>query len=215
MIRTLLRVAVAAGALAAGSASAVQPGAWIPLFTGTLEGWTVENAAPSSFVAGGGVLRVEEPGGWLRSNRRYGDFALRVQFRFVTPGADSGIFVRAAAESTFGRGWPANSYQVQLRDPGVPSPFPPVGGFFRHGTPAGETAFDEAAALRAHIGVGAWQTLEIALVGDRLTASLNGIEVLRAGDIGNSPGHIGIQAETGVLEFRSIEIREDDAPPTR
>jgi hypothetical protein len=50
--------------------------------------------------------------------------------------------------------------------------------------------------------------LEIDLAGEELTARLNDVDVLRAGGIISSAGHIGLQGETGALEFRAIEIRE-------
>ena len=65
------------------------------MFDGTQDGWFVENTEAGNFSVADGVLRVEGPSGWLRSGRRYGNFAMRIQFRFLTADADSGIFVRA------------------------------------------------------------------------------------------------------------------------
>ena len=59
---------------------------------------------------------------------------------------------------------------------------------------------------------GEWQTLEVDVIGSRLTARLNGTEVLSAADIANPRGYIGLQAETGTVEFRSIEVREAARP---
>lgn len=177
------------------------------LFDGTLNGWVVENADGNIAITDG-VLRVAGPRGWLRSERTYGDFALRVEFRFLTDDADSGIFVRAVADGVFGRGWPSNSYQLQLRNPLGQSPFPPVGGVFRHGKPPGETRFDPAVAARVSTGTGQWQVLEIEVAGTTLVARLNGTPLTEAAEIDNPSGYIGIQAETGELEFRAIEIEE-------
>jgi len=190
-----------------GSAALAQSGAPIePLFDGTLEGWTVENGAAVSVADG--VLRIDAPRGWLRSNERYADFSLRIEFRFVDDDTDSGIFVRAVADSTFGPGWPSNAYQVQLRNPIGDSPFPPVGGIFRHGKPQGETRFDPADAERLSLGTGVWQTLEIDVEGEALRVRLNGEPLTEALGIENPTGFIGIQAERGAIEFRAIEIAE-------
>src|SRR5688572_6560577 len=86
---------------------------FVPLFDGTLRGWVVENSESGNFSAAGGILRVEGPGGWLRSEREYADAVIRAEFRFLTADADSGLFVRARSTGGFGRGWPASSYQVQ------------------------------------------------------------------------------------------------------
>ncbi len=181
---------------------------FIPLFDGTLEGWTIENSSHDNFTIHDGVLRVEEPEGWLKSEQQYGDFVLRIEFRFLTDNADSGIFVRAVADSPFIRGWPNNSYQVQLRNPLGESPFPPVGGVFRHGTPQGPLRFDADDAARLSTGTGEWQTLQIELAGEELTVWLNGSELSHASNIVNAQGYIGIQAELGTVEFRSIGIQE-------
>jgi hypothetical protein len=202
---TLAGVAVLiAAVLAHGQAS----GPVVRLFDGTLTGWTVENSATGNFTIRDGVLRVEGPGGWLRSQREYGDVSLKTEFRFLTADADSGLFVRARTTGGFGRGWPNSSYQVQIRNPLTPSRLPPVGGLFRHGMPGGDTSFDAAAVEKLAKPTGDWQLLEVDVIGDRLTVRFNGTEVMRAASIANPTGYIGLQGETGALEFRSIELRE-------
>jgi hypothetical protein len=177
-------------------------------FDGGFAGWSPQDAKPGTFTMRGGVLHVEGTDGWLRSDRQYGDFVLRAEFRFLADDTDSGIYVRAVAATPFIRGWPNQSYQVQVRNPKGQSRFPPVGGLFRHGMPDGELTFDEATAARLSKPAGEWQTIEIDAVGDRLTVRLNGSELSRAGNIANPRGYIGIQAEVGAIEFRSFEIRE-------
>jgi hypothetical protein len=185
-----------------------QQQAFTPLFTGTLDGWTVEHSTRGNFTVRDGLLRVEAPEGWLRSDRQYRDFDLRVVFRFLTDDADSGVFVRASHDATFGRGWPRGSYQVQLRNPLGESPFPPIGHLYRHGMPDGPLTFDHADAARLSTGTGPWQTLEVELVGDAITARLNGEVLMRATGLSTEPGYVGLQGETGALEFRTLEIRE-------
>src|SRR5687767_8501216 len=178
-----------------------------PLFDGTLAGWTIENSDAGNFTVSDGVLRVAGPGGWLRSAREYGDFSLQTEFRFLTADADSGLFIRARSTGGFGRGWPTSSYQVQIRNPLTPSRLPPVGGLFRHGMPPGETAFDAVAVEKLAKPTGDWQMLEVDVIGDRLVARFNGGEVLKAGSIAHASGYIGLQGETGVVEFRSLDVR--------
>lgn len=193
-------------AMAAALPVRAQSDGFVPLFDGTLAGWTVESAPAGTFAVQDGVLRVEGSNGWLRSERQYGDFILRLEFRSVTPDADSGIFIRTIGDRPFMRGWPNNGYQVQVRDPSRPSPFPPVGGLFRHGTPPGDATLDTDAVGRLFTGTGEWQTLEIDVQGDRLVVRLNGDDVLTAANMQNAPGYIGIQAEAGVMEYRAILI---------
>jgi len=198
-------------ALLAGNAAEGQTMQYTELLDESLSLWTIENTSANNFRMVGDVLEVREPEGWLKSTRRFGDFELVADFRFMTDDADSGVFVRARGELDFVRGWPNESYQVQLRNPLGASPFPPVGGLFRHGMANGATSYAEDLAREASRATGEWQTLIVRVEGDVLSATLNGEAVLEAGTILNRPGYIGLQGETGVLEFRSLRIRELDA----
>lgn len=205
---TRIVITALGGLLLVASLHAHGQDGFTPLFTGTLDGWTIEHSTRQNFSARDGILRVEAPEGWLRSDRQYTDVDLRVEFRFVTDDADSGVFVRASDASTFGRGWPNQSYQVQLRNPIGQSRFPPVGHLYRHGMPPGAMTFDHADAARLSTGTGAWQTIEIALRGERVTVRLNDEVLMQASGLATDPGYIGLQGETGAVEFRSIAVRE-------
>jgi hypothetical protein len=63
------------------------------LFDGTLGQATIENGG--AFTIEGGTLRSEGPEGWLRFPGLVRDFRLRVELRFLTDNADSGVFFRA------------------------------------------------------------------------------------------------------------------------
>lgn len=191
---------------------AQEEGEFESLFNGaSLEGWVIENSEEDNFNVEEGFLRVEEPSGWLRSERQFSDFILRVHVRFLTENADSGVFVRAVADVPFFRGWPGNSYQVQTRDISENRSNNPIwlADIYRHNvSEGGETEFNSEAVLEAYSGVGEWQTIEIQAIEDSLTVLLNGTLVTRAENIVNPAGYIGFQGETGVVEFRTIEIRE-------
>jgi hypothetical protein len=175
-----------------------------------MQGWTVLNTAPTTFNVKEGFIHVEGNSGWLRSERQYSDFNLRAEFRFLTDNADSGIFVRAVGDSIFLRGWPGNSYQVQTRDVTRNQGTNPIliGNIYRHGNPGGETNFDSAAAIQVSKKTGEWQVFEVEVRGDRLTVTLNGTVVTRAGNLANPSGYIGLQGEAGIVQYRSIQIRE-------
>jgi putative NIF3 family GTP cyclohydrolase 1 type 2 len=186
--------------------------AFVRLFDGTLDGWVIENTQANNITVANGLLRVEGPQGWLRSANQYGNFTLRVECRFLTDDADSGIFLRAPgpASNIFMRGWPANAYQVQARDMSrnkTTNPFW-VGNLYRHRVAPGETQFDGEAAMKAVKPTGEWQLFEIDADDDKIAVRLNGVPITRASNIVNPRGHIGIQAETGALEYRTIEISE-------
>ena len=179
---------------------------FVPLFEGTMKGWVAENATAKNFTVTDGVLRVEGPSGWLRTERQFTDFTARLQFRFVTADADSGVFFRTTGATQFMRGWPNNGYQVQVRNPATQSRLPAVGGLFRHGMPPGEITFDQPLVEKLSRGTGEWQELTFTVAGETLTVRFNGTEVTRAANIVKQPGYIGLQAEVGVVEFRAIEV---------
>jgi hypothetical protein len=176
-----------------------------------LDGWVVENSDGKNFSVTDGVLRVEGPQGWLRSAEQYGNFTLRAAFRFLTDTADSGLFLRAPgpASNIFIRGWPANAYQVQIRNMATNETDNPlwIGHLYRHRVAPGETSYDRAAARQAFRKTGEWQTVDITVDGDTLAVVLNGVPTTRAAGIVNPRGYIGIQGETGAVEYRSISIR--------
>ncbi|NLX13994.1 MAG: DUF1080 domain-containing protein [Phycisphaerales bacterium] len=74
-----------------------------PLFNGRdLDGWTIMGDPKGWKVQDEKIVSdVGFIGGWLRTNRVYGDFILRLQWR-VSPGGNSGVFVRA---TTTGNPW--------------------------------------------------------------------------------------------------------------
>jgi hypothetical protein len=72
--------------------------------------------------------------------------------------------------------------------------------------PPGEITFDDSVVEKLSRGTGQWQDLEIIVSGESLTVRLNGTEITRATNIVRQPGHIGLQAETGAVEYRAIEI---------
>jgi hypothetical protein len=207
-------------ALPFGSASAQAPRAapeagaapatagLVELFDGTLNNWRVLYTQGDNIKIVDGLLRVEGPNGWVRSAKRYTDFRLEIEFRWLTDDADSGVFLRANADETFARGWPAGSYQIQLLNPASESTFPPVGHLFRHQMEDGQLRFDEEGARSLAKPTGEWQTLAIELVGERLAVWLNGTGITQALGVKKSTNFIGFQAERGALEFRSVKIQE-------
>ena len=71
------------------------------LFNGeTLDGWHLENGA--RFVVEDGVIKHRGGLGWLRSDKQYSDFVLRLEFRFLKPKQDGGVFLRS---NTDGNNW--------------------------------------------------------------------------------------------------------------
>ncbi len=189
--------------LAAIVASCSKPDRPLSLFDGeSLANWEIQSGG--QFAVEGGVLKVNKGTGWLRSKSSYSDFRLVMEFRFLEEGANSGVFVRTGPTSIDDEnGWPENGYQIQCRDT-LEGEYP-LGSLIPYGAPAFESETDMEALRAAYKPTGQWQTFDIECVGEEIRISVNGSLVTKARHIKNLDGHIGIQGELGLLEFRKIE----------
>ena len=187
-----------------GCATNVAPKS-ISLFNGTnLDNWVIENDA--QFSVQDGVLKVNRGTGWLRSAGVFSNFTLVMEFRFLEAEANSGIFVRTGPSSHDDEnGWPNNGYQVQCMD--TITGRAPLATMIPYGAPPFEHQSDLAALAKAYKPLGEWQTYEITCAGETLEVKLNGKRITTATSIMNRQGHIGIQAEHGLLEFRKIDLK--------
>ncbi len=176
----------------------------VALFNGTdLDGWVIENKG--QFSVENGVIRVNRGMGWLRSVEEYDDFTMTMEFRFLEPGANSGIFVRTGPTSKNDEGgWPDNGYQIQCMDNLEGDN--PLAHMIPYGAPPFESVSDMDALKRAYKPVGEWLTFEITCDGETLTVNLNGERITTCTSIKNRTGHVGIQGELGLLEFRKIDM---------
>jgi hypothetical protein len=174
------------------------------LFDGeSLDGWEIQNGG--KFSVADGVITIDRGTGWLRSAKSYGDFKLTMEFRFLEANANSGIFVRTGPTSKDDdNGWPDNGYQIQCLD--TLEGDNPLATMIPYGAPPFEHQSDLEALKRAYRPTGEWQRYDITCVGETMEIQLNGILVSTCTSIKNLSGHVGIQAELGLLEFRKIEI---------
>lgn len=176
------------------------------LFNGNdLSGWSIES--DGQFSVRQGLLHVNRGTGWLRSIKEFGDFTLTMKFRFMDAGSNSGIFIRTGAESsTEEGGWPSEGYQVQCRDT-LDGEYP-LGHLIPYGAPPFQEQFFDEALRNAYKPTGKWNTFKIVLRGEDLEVRLNGKQIAAAQNIKKPSGHIGIQGEHGLLEFKKIVVRE-------
>jgi len=176
----------------------------VSLFDGTsLAGWEIQNGG--NFSVENGVLKVDKGVGWLRSVDTFDDFTLTMEFRFLEEGSNSGIFVRTGPTSKDDEnGWPDNGYQIQCMDT-LEGTYP-LATMIPYGAPPFEHESNLEALRQAYKPAGEWHIYEITCKGEEMSVSLNGSLITTATSIKNLEGHIGIQCEPGVLEFRKIEV---------
>ena len=246
--RTLCLLALFAIAALSGCAGRPQnsQGGWEPLFNGTdLTGWTVK-CKPSDCdyefwkVDDGTILAdsMSHEGHdyvWLVTDQEYADFVLRLRFQAYrdSPG-NSGIQIRSRYDNE--AGW-LDGPQIDIHPP---EPWRTgmmwdetrgVGRWLYPDVPQGQwvnqaMANPDLVFYYADEGSG-WNTFEIAAVGTRITAWLNGIPVAdydgsgvlddaahQAHDVGLE-GHIALQihrADQLRIRFQDITIRQVHAP---
>ncbi len=168
-----------------------------PLFNGkNLDGWQLVNTK-GNFEVEDGILRMNKGKGWLATKSEYANFDLRIRYRFVTPGADSGVFIRSSLE---GDNWTKHGYQIQNMDNQT------LGAVVGMGLKVLEPEHDPKLVAKLKKPAGEWMDLRIVARGPGVSVFLNGEPVANA-DVEAPSGYIGLQAEGGILEFERVEIK--------
>lgn len=213
---------------AAGPVQDVEQG-FTRLFNGKdLTGWVygrrgqAENRSGKGYQVENGVLfSTKGDGGNLYTEKEYGDFAFRFEFR-LTENANNGIGIRAplAGDAAY------VGMEIQVLDDGG-SQYTGLRPEQYHGS-----IYDMVAAKRGfQKPVGEWNSEEIIARGRRITVILNGTPIVDASlddvkdeaklakhrdmnqpegsrGIANARGHIGFLGHGARVEFRNVRIRE-------
>jgi len=225
LARPLLPVVALALALAARLAFAEEPKkadeGFVPLFNGKdLTGWVVMGAKQYKdkdgtmkddwHAAEDGTLVCEgKCAGWLRSEKQYKNFVLKLEYR-ISKGGNSGVFVHAperGQSSHLGR-------EVQILDcAGRPVSKSIVGGYYSVIAPRKNMArpFTE------------WNDYVMTCNGSRFIVAMNGEETLNADlaeaqieascpkgflpGLKSREGYIGLQDHRSRVEFRNLLLK--------
>lgn len=161
------------------------------LFNGrNLDGWQVTEC---DVVIEAGALVLKGGNGFVRSDHRYGDFTLELDWRArQEKDYDSGIYFRA--ELPMGtRPWPTR-YQVNLLQ----------GAEGNVGNLPGATS-------TGLIKAGQWNHFKLTVVGPKAALEINGKPAWQVESIEPASGYIGFQAEVpkgGQFEFKNIRLTE-------
>lgn len=197
MQRIALGLTLMVGTISRAGDAKVEEG-FTSLFNGKdLTGWIIENKG--KFSVKNGAIFLDRGAGWLRSEKVYQDFELRLDFRFISKGADSGIFLRASKE---GSNWPAKNYQVQTMDNES------IAAVFATAHDRVKMKRDADLMRKVRKSGGEWQSYVITVKGDHAEVQLNGALITIADGLTVQPGHIGLQGEGGQLEFKNLRIKE-------
>ena len=178
-----------------GSDRAVEWGEPIELFNGKdMTGWETIGDRTSEWKAEDGLMVNAKSGANIRTVDEYRDFKLHIEFK-IPEGSNSGIYLR-------GR------YETQVADTYGMEPFSRgVGGIYGFVTPT----------VNAAKPAGEWNTVDVTLVGYRVTVVVNGettidgklIDGITGGALNpneSDPGPIMLQGDHGTVSYRNIVL---------
>jgi hypothetical protein len=187
------------------------------LFNGKdLSGWQVlPGGKREAWGAEDGLLVVKGGGGaWLMTEREFGDFDLRLEFK-LPKGGNSGVALRAPM-----RGNPAyDGMEIQLLD----DPWYKDKKNYRDNirpTQLTGSIYDVVPpSSDATKPAGEWNTIHIVAKGRHVTVELNGVKTVDANlddhkdradkhpGLLREKGHLGLQSHDGRVEFRNIVVK--------
>jgi 3-keto-disaccharide hydrolase len=168
--------------------------------TGKMDVWGVDN----------GVIYVEKGGGgWLLTEKEFGDFELRLEYK-MSAKANSGVALRTPTE-----GDPAYvGMEIQLIDdegwPGKLADYQHTGSIYDV-VPASKTN---------NKAIGEWNSMRIVCSGSKVTVEVNGQTVVDANledskekkgarhpGLSRGKGHVGFQSYNTRVEFRNVFLK--------
>jgi hypothetical protein len=202
-MRTCTHIGLVAGSLLLVAAAHVAAGDFVPLFDGkTLAGW--QTAPGGTWEVKDGVIvgtspQSESRHGMLLSEKKYGDFVLRLKFKSLK--GNSGLYFRAERVDS---PVTVHGFQAEI------APSGPVGGLYETGGRAWVVQPDAALVQRC-FKPGDWNEMTVSAQGRDITVKLNGETTAELkNDPGRLEGYFGLQLHGGNemhVEFKDIEIK--------
>jgi hypothetical protein len=188
---------------------------FVSLFNGKdLDGWSLSGGKGRGYVVENGVLVCPADGGGnLLTNKEYGNFVLRFEFR-MEPGGNNGVGIRTPREGDAAY----VGMEIQILDHDHARYAGKLKPAQRHGS-----VYDLIPAMKDALKpAGEWNREEITANGKRIQVRLNGTLITDA-DLGTirdpavlekhpgvkrSSGHLGFLGHGTRVEFRNIQVRE-------
>ncbi len=189
------------------------------------KGWVNANCAPETWSIKDGVISCTgKPIGALRTEKQYENFILEAEWRHLSEGGNSGIFVWGTPISAPGVPF-LRGIEVQVLDHGYlkkadlkkPKWFTVHGDVFPihgatmtpHGESSGKRSFPSEERSKPSPE---WNHYRIEANNGRLTLAVNGKVVSGGDDCNYRKGYLALESEGAPVEFRNVRIQE--LPPT-
>jgi hypothetical protein len=204
----------------AASASTPAPKAeagFTPLFDGkTLDGWQVVNPRGEGYgVKDGVIFCAKGGGGKLLTDKEYGDFVLRFEFKMPAEGSNNGLGIRTPRDGDA-------AYQgIELQILDEKAALAGKWGKLREEQYHGSVYDVVAAKKGAMKPAGEWNQQEVTAKGRQITVKLNGQVITDVNldtvkdpavlakhpGLARTSGYIGFLGHNDYIEFRNIRIK--------
>jgi len=215
----------AQGATAEGDGeTAVELPHFVKLFNGhDLAGWVNVNTNADTWKVKDGILVCSgKPTGVMRSEKQYENFMLHVEWRHMTAGGNSGVFVWAQGFIAKGLRLP-EGMEVQMLEldwinqhrqkNGEPNHIGYISGelFGANGltatpdNPRGERSMSRELRCK---GKGEWNTYDVVCIDGTIKLAINGKFVNSIRDSSIRKGYLCLESEGSEIHFRKIYIME-------
>ena len=195
---------------------------FVPLFNANdLQGWVNANCAPETWSIKNGIISCTgKPIGALRTERQYENFIIEIEWRHLSEGGNSGVFVWGGPLNAPGVPF-LRGIEVQVldhgymkkADPKKPKWFTTHGDVFPiHGAtmePHGEhNGMRSFPSEERSMPSPEWNHYRIEANNGRITLAVNG-KVVSGGDNCNPrKGYLALESEGAPVEFRNARIKE-------
>ncbi len=198
---------------------------FVPLFNGRdLTGWTNINCAPETWTVREGAIHCTgRPVGALRTLRHYENFILEAEWRHLSSGGNSGIFMWGTPISAPGVPF-LRGVEVQVLDHGYATQYEKANGkksdwFTTHGDvfpihgatmkPFGPHRGDRSFPTEERSKPSPeWNHYRIVGSNGVLRLSVNGKEVSGGEDCNYRQGYLALESEGAPVEFRNLRLKE-------
>jgi len=215
MKRLALILCVAAARATLGA----QEDGFVPLFNGRdLTGWTNANCAPETWSVRDGMIHCTGlPTGAMRTTKQYENFILELEWRHLSRGGNSGVFLWGTAIPAPGVPF-LRGIEVQVLDHGYNAQgknewytthgdvFPIHGAtmkpFGRHN---GMRSFPSEERSQ---GSPEWNHYRIVCTNGVLRLHVNGKEVSGGEDCNYRRGYLALESEGAPVQFRNVRLKE-------
>jgi len=211
----LLAAVLVAATVRAEDKANTAPEGFMTLFNGTdLDGWKATGKADQWAAEDGSIVCKGGGGGYLLTEKEYGDFEFRCEYKWSKEGGNSGVGIRTPE-----KGDPAYvGMEIQLIDD---ENWEKVNKFkladYQH---TGSIYDVQPAKLQANKPIGEWNKVKIVCRGRMVSVEQNGKELVTANlddfekkfdkhpGLKREKGHIGFQSYNIKVEFKNVYVKE-------